>query len=295
MAAAPGDPPVLIDHPMSMQRWSESQRQQGHTIALVPTMGALHDGHLQLIDLAHRVADVVVVSIFVNPLQFNRTDDFDTYPRPLDADIQCCERRRVDAVFAPTPLAMYPPSFQTVVEPGDLAERFEGAGRPGHFQGMATVVNKLFNAVKPHTAIFGQKDAQQLAIVRQMVADFDMGIEIVAVPTIREVDGLAMSSRNRRLDANHRRAAVCLSQGLSSAAKLWAAGERHSAVLGSIVQRAIVAEPLARVEYVEVVDPTTFLPANAVIDDHRALIVVAAWFDDVRLIDNWLSEPPTAS
>jgi pantoate--beta-alanine ligase len=268
-----------------MRSWTRQQRSAGRSVALVPTMGALHQGHMALIAEARRLADSVVVSIFVNPLQFNRTDDFDKYPRPIDADLAMCADAAVDAVYAPTAATMYPPGFQTHVEPGSLAGPLEGAGRPGHFRGVTTVVSKLFGAVQPDVAAFGQKDAQQLAVIRRMVADLDMGIQIVAVPTVREPDGLAMSSRNRRLSPEARRAATCIVHGLRAAEAAWHHGQRDSSSLQAIALGPIEAEPLARIEYVDVVDPDT-LAARAA-DDRSALIVTAVWFDDVRLIDNW--------
>ena len=192
------------------QAWSQGERVAGHRVVLVPTMGALHDGHLRLVDVAHEHGDRVVVSIFVNPIQFNRTDDFDHYPRTMADDEARCVAHGVHALFVPSPSAMYPPGYQTYVEPGPLAEPLCGAGRPGHFRGVTTVVSKLFHALRPAVAVFGQKDFQQLAIVRRMTADLDFGIEIVGVPTVREPDGLALSSRNRLLTPDNRAAAVCV-------------------------------------------------------------------------------------
>ncbi len=206
----------VIDQPALMRAWSEQRRGEGMRVGVVPTMGALHEGHLRLIEVVHAVVDVVVVTIFVNPLQFDRPDDFALYPRPADEDLDACRTSGVDAVYAPPADAMYPAGFQTRVEPGELATPLEGAGRPGHFAGVTTVVTKLFNATRPHVAAFGQKDYQQLAIVRRMVDDLDLGIEIVAVPTVREPDGLALSSRNRRLSPPARSAAVCVPRALDA-------------------------------------------------------------------------------
>jgi len=211
---------VVFDAPGAMSAWSGRQRVAGQRVALVPTMGALHDGHLALIDEARSHADLVVVSIFVNPLQFNRSDDFDAYPRPIDDDLALCAAHGVDAVYAPRATAMYPAGFETHVSPGSLAEVLEGAQRPGHFRGVTTVVAKLFGAVRPHVAVFGQKDFQQLAIIRRMTTDLDMGIEIVGMATVREADGLAMSSRNRRLSPAQRDAAVCNQRSADLAATL---------------------------------------------------------------------------
>ena len=194
----------LFDRPDAMRSWSAAARSAARTVGLVPTMGALHDGHLSLVDIARRRTDCVVVSIFVNPLQFDRADDFDTYPRPIDDDVARCTEVGVDAVYAPTAATMYPGGFETVVEPGPLGAVLEGAARPGHFRGVTTVVTKLFGAVRPDLAVFGEKDFQQLAIIRRMTTDLDLGIEIVGAPIVREPDGLAMSSRNSRLSLEDR-------------------------------------------------------------------------------------------
>jgi pantoate--beta-alanine ligase len=247
-------------------------------------MGALHEGHLRLVELARRHGDVVVVSIFVNPLQFDRRDDFDRYPRPLDGDLALCHASGATAVYAPTAAAMYPDGFQTHVEPGALAEPLEGAGRPGHFRGVTTVVTKLFNAVRPDAAVFGQKDMQQLAIVKRMVVDLDMGIEIVTAPTVRDADGLAMSSRNRRLTPEQRAAAVCVPRALDAAAQAMNSGERRTGILLAAARDVIDAEPLARAEYLSVADADTLRPLDVI--DRPAVIAAAVWFGEVRLIDN---------
>ena len=267
-----------------MQAWSRDRHSAGLRVVCVPTMGALHVGHLALIDEARRHGDVVVVSIFVNPLQFNRSDDFDTYPRPIDGDVATCDAAGVDAVYAPAASVMYPPGFQTHVEPGELADSLEGAGRPGHFRGVLTVVAKLFAAILPDVAVFGQKDLQQLTIIRRMVVDLDLDIEIVGVPTVREADGLAISSRNQRLTTDDRRAAVCIAQALHLAAGAVAKGERDSERLIALASRRIETEPAARLEYLHIVDPLTLDPLSEV--DRQAIMVAAAWFGTIRLIDN---------
>ncbi len=267
-----------------MTAWSDAHRVAGRRVALVPTMGALHRGHLALVGEARRHADIVVVSIFVNPLQFNRNDDFDAYPRPIDDDLALCAQHGVDAVYAPRADAMYPSGFETYVNPGPLGDVLEGAQRPGHFRGVTTVVAKLFGASHPHVAVFGQKDFQQLAIIRRMTSDLDMGIEIVGIPTVREHDGLALSSRNRRLSPAQRAAAVCVSQSLRVVAD--AVGQ-HLVNVGELTAlgRAVVeAEPLARFEHLEIVHPDTLQPLTVV--SAAAVAVTAAWFGDVRLIDN---------
>ena len=267
-----------------MQAWSRARHAAGQTIACVPTMGALHDGHLALIERARQLGELVVVSIFVNPLQFNRDDDFANYPRPVDADLDACRAAGVDAVYAPSAAAMYPDGFQTHVEPGELAEPFEGAGRPGHFRGVTTVVAKLFGAMQPNVAVFGEKDFQQLAIIRRMVADLDMDIEIIGVPTVREADGLAISSRNRRLSAEDRAAAACIAEGLQLAGHAHAEGEHDAGHLVAIATRRIEGEPRARLEYLRIVDPLTLDPVADT--TQPAVMVAAVWFGEVRLIDN---------
>jgi pantoate--beta-alanine ligase len=269
-----------------MREWSNAQGSAGKVIGFVPTMGALHDGHLALVADARRRADFVVVSIFVNPLQFDVRDDFTRYPRPIDEDLDACRQAGVDAVYAPTAAAMYPEGFQTHVQPGPLAEVLEGAHRPGHFEGVTTVVTKLFGAVRPHLAIFGQKDFQQLAIIGRMTTDLDLGVEIIAHPTVREPDGLAMSSRNRRLRPEQRRAAACVSLALELAADRFAAGDRDASSLVELASAHVDAEPLARREYMALVDPCTLAPVEQIFD--RALLATAVWFDEVRLIDNVL-------
>jgi pantoate--beta-alanine ligase len=283
---------TAIDTPSGLRDWSDTMRLQGHTIALVPTMGALHRGHLELIDAARRFADRTVVSIFVNPLQFGESVDFDRYPRPLETDLRACTDAGVDVVYVPTAATMYPDGFSTAVRVSGLTDSMEGASRPGHFDGVTTVVTKLFAASRPHAAIFGEKDYQQLATVRRMVLDLDLGIEIVAHPTVREDDGLAMSSRNRRLDVDQRRAATCVSKAISAAQLRARTAGRTQEVIDAA--RAIIDdEPLAEVDYVSVFDAISLDqldPFAPLVDDDRrpgrARIAVAARFGDVRLIDN---------
>jgi len=273
-----------FDTPETMRAWSRSRRAVGERIGVVPTMGALHEGHAALIDAARSRADRVIVTIFVNPLQFNQRADFDAYPRPIDDDVATCAGFGVDAVYAPTGAVMYPPGFQTHVEPGDLADRLEGPVRPGHFRGVTTVVTKLFGATVPDLATFGRKDFQQLAIVRRMVADLDLGVEIVDVPIAREPDGLAMSSRNVRLTPQDRASSVVLSRALFDARDSFAAGQVDAATLATQIADQIRAEGRARLEYVEIVDAATLDRVDRV--DGSSAALVAAWFGDVRLIDN---------
>ncbi len=278
-----------LTEPRAMQAWADAARAAGARVALVPTMGALHAGHLALIAEARRRADHVVVSIFVNPIQFDRRDDFERYPRALDEDAARCAGAGVDAVYAPTAAAMYPEGFQSGVEVTGLAEPLCGRARPGHFRGVTTVVAKLFHAVRPHVAVFGEKDFQQLAVVRRMAADLDFGIEIVGVPTVREADGLALSSRNARLGPEARVAARCVSRALEAAAEAVGAGEaRAQAVLARAVA-VIAAEPWARLEYAELRDPETLGGVEEV--TAPTLLALAVWVGSVRLIDNRVLVP----
>ncbi len=276
----------IITTPSEMQRWSRAHRSGAGRVGFVPTMGALHEGHLHLMRTAREHASAVAASIFVNPLQFNRRDDFDTYPRPMDDDLALCESVGIDAVYAPTAATMYPEGFETHVEPGSLGDPMEGAMRPGHFRGVTTVVTKLFNAVQPDVALFGQKDYQQLAVIRRMTIDLDMGIEIIGVPTVREPDGLALSSRNRRLTPEDRAAAVAVPVALTAALRAYRAGEASGRTLEQCATEILAAEPRARVEYVQVFDANTLVSIDRV--DRPSVIAAAVWFGDVRLIDNML-------
>lgn len=272
--------------PGAVRAWSDGHRAGGRRLGVVPTMGALHEGHLTLIRWARQNADVVIVTIFVNPLQFNRRDDFDAYPQPIDDDLALCAAEGVDAIYSPTVTTMYPKGFQTHVEPGPLADVLEGPRRPGHFRGVTTVVSKLFNATLPDVAVFGQKDYQQVIVIRRMTTDLDMGVEIISLPTVRDVDGLAVSSRNRRLSPEQRAAAACVPLSLEAVRRAYEAGERDAAQLSAIGQAVVDAEPLARFEHLEVVDAATL--ASAPIITGHAVAVTAVWFGDVRLIDNCL-------
>lgn len=268
----------------TMQRWAEESRAAGRRLALVPTMGALHDAHLALVAKAAELADRVVVSIFVNPMQFERRDDFEAYPSDLGADAMLLEQAGVAALFLPDAGAMYPPGFQTRVEVERLTAPLCGGRRPGHFRGVTTVVTKLFHIVRPHVAVFGEKDYQQLVTIRRMVRDLDFGIEIVGLPTVRERDGLALSSRNRRLDGSARAGARCVPRALRAAVDAAAAGERMAARILEAVHREIAAEPLARLEYAELRDPETLDEISVLAGGAR--LAVAVWVGGVRLIDN---------
>ncbi|MET0661791.1 MAG: pantoate--beta-alanine ligase [Ilumatobacteraceae bacterium] len=287
-------PLQTVRTPSGMTAWSRSAQQAGETIALVPTMGALHRGHLALIEHARTIADRVVVSIFVNPLQFDRPDDFEHYPRPIDADVAVCAEHGVDAVYAPTAAVMYPAGYQTTVRIGALASVMEGASRPGHFDGVATVVTKLFTAVRPDLAVFGEKDFQQLAIVRRLSADLDLGVHVIGRPTVREADGLALSSRNTRLDEAQRRAALAVPRALEAAVRSAVDGARRSGTVIEAALRVLADEPLAAVDYVAVFD-TDDLSAVTDLEAHphdRVRVAAAAFFGDVRLIDNRALFPP---
>ena len=275
---------LLVTAPAELSRWSQQHRAAGRRVALVPTMGALHAGHLALVECARTHADLVAVSIFVNPLQFDRPDDFAAYPRPIDDDLDICRDAGVDTVYAPLAATMYPPSFDTAVLPGRLGDVLEGAQRPGHFRGVATVVAKLLNAAQPDVAVFGRKDVQQLALIRRMVADLDMPIDIVGMPTVREADGLALSSRNRRLSPTQRAAAVCVPRMLDAVRAAFTGGVTDSGELLRIARAVVDAEPLAHFEHLEFAHPDTLQPIDRV--DATTIAVTAVWFDDVRLIDN---------
>jgi pantoate--beta-alanine ligase len=254
------------------------------TLALVPTMGALHEGHRSLIRLAREHADHVAVSIFVNPLQFGPNEDFSRYPRTFDADLEVCAEEGVGVVFAPSADEMYLPDRQVGVSSGEMGTIVEGAFRPGHFDGVLTVVLKLLNLVQPDVAVFGQKDAQQLAMIRRMVADLDVPVSIVGAPTVREPDGLALSSRNRYLSMRERATALSLSQALAAGAAE-TTPPRVLAAAKAVLEGATRLDPPLLLDYVELVDPMTFRPVD---DDHRgeALLVVAAKVGNTRLIDN---------
>ena len=280
---------TTLTEPRAMQAWADAERAAGRRIALVPTMGALHDGHLALVAEARRRAERVVVSIFVNPIQFDRRDDFEQYPRPLDDDLGICAGAGVDAVYAPSAAVMYPEGFQSVVEVARLTEPLCGAARPGHFRGVTTVVTKLFHAVRPDVAVFGEKDYQQLAVVRRMTADLDFGIEVVGVPTVREPDGMALSSRNRRLGPDDREAARCVPRALEAAADSVRAGEQSATAVVARAAAVIAAERRARLEYAEVRDPETLAEVAEVAGP--SLLALAVWVGSVRLIDNRLLVP----
>ncbi len=275
----------VVHEPAELRRLCDEVRARGQRVGLVPTMGALHRGHLALVAAARERADVVLVSIFVNPTQFGPGEDLDRYPRTLDADVAACAEAGAHYVFAPASDAMYPPGEETRVNVGATAADLCGAHRPGHFEGVATVVTKLFAIVGSCVAVFGRKDYQQLRVIHRLVTDLFLPVEVVGAPTVRESDGLALSSRNRYLREGERPKALALRTGLGAAWDAFAAGERSVTKL-----RALATAPLSavdRIDYVTVADPDTMRPLD---DDARAgdrvLVAMAAWVGKTRLIDN---------
>jgi pantoate--beta-alanine ligase len=275
----------VVKTPEALRAACDRARASGIRVGFVPTMGALHDGHLTLVDEAKKRAGFVVVSIFVNPTQFGPNEDFSRYPRDLARDCALLAPRGADLVFAPEPGAMYPAGDETRVRVGALAAPLCGAFRPGHFEGVATVVTKLFSLVGAATAVFGRKDYQQLAIVRRLVTDLFLPIEIVGHPIVREADGLAMSSRNAYLSVDERARALALSRGLARAAAAFAAGERSGAKLAALA-RETVAAAAARIDYVEVADPDSLASLMDGTASDRALVAIACHVGKTRLIDN---------
>ena len=261
------------------------RREQDKTIGVVPTMGALHEGHLSLIREARQMCDIVVVSIFVNPTQFGKNEDFDLYPRDLTADTSLLTGYNVDYIFAPPVEEIYPDGFSSYIYVENLSDSLEGASRPGHFRGVATVVAILFNTIRPDFAFFGQKDAQQIAVLKRMVKDLAFDTEIVTMPTVREENGLAMSSRNAYLNPREKQAAAVIYQVLREAKLAYRNAERHADRLANIVADKINAEPLARLEYVHASDYETMIPLDR-LEDETASISVAVRFGNTRLIDN---------
>ena len=273
---------LRLSTPSDAHRWSDERRRDGQSIGLVPTMGALHRGHATLIERSQALCDHTVVSIFVNPTQFNRSDDFDLYPRTLDVDIALCDSLGVNAVYAPTVDTMYPEGFETSIDPGSLAHRWEGEHRPGHFAGVATVVTKLLTAVQPHIAVFGEKDFQQLAVIQHVVRDLGLPVTVVGEPTVREDDGLAMSSRNIHLTSDARAQATSIKQAIDRALDRSTSTDSPSDIVEQVTND--IQRSGGTVDYVAVVDRLTLEPVTDLNSDTRLL--VAAWFGGVRLIDN---------
>lgn len=277
----------IIRSPQAMTVWSERLRREGVKIGLVPTMGALHDGHRTLIRTARLKSDALVVSIFVNPTQFAPTEDLAKYPRPIRRDRVLCNEAGVDVCFEPTVAAMYPEGFQTVVTVPSIARRWEGHTRPQHFSGVATVVTKLFGMVRPHLAVFGQKDYQQSALVRQLVKDLNLDVEILVRPTVRERDGLAMSSRNIYLSTEERRIAPILFHALEAGRRAIEAGLTEAESVQAIMHKVIAGAPMMEIDYLAVCDSRTLEPLMKI--DRQAVLLGAIRVGSIRLIDNVLA------
>jgi pantoate--beta-alanine ligase len=271
-----------------MLEWSRQQRCAGDVIAFVPTMGALHQGHLSLVDLAAERADRVVVSIFVNPAQFGPSEDLDLYPRDLEGDLKLLSEREVDAVLVPDTGDLYPDGFTTWVVEEELSDKLEGAARPGHFRGVTTVVTKLLLVVEPDIMILGQKDAQQVAVLKRIIHDLMFPVDVIVGPIIREPDSIALSSRNAYLSGEERKQSVCLHDSLRLARKLVLEGEVDSGVVMDAMRERIESEPSTRVDYIAAVHPDTFETLDTLSD--TTLFCLAVFVGDTRLIDNELVE-----
>jgi len=270
-----------------MQSTAENLRSKDRLIGLVPTMGALHDGHLSLIRVAKERADTVIVSIFVNPTQFGPSEDYANYHRDLPRDLELCEKAGADIVFAPTAAEIYPKGYSTFVTEESISKPLCGISRPTHFRGVTTIVAKLFNIVRPDVAVFGQKDAQQVAVIKKMVNDLHFCVDIVTAPTVREPDGLAMSSRNRNLTATQREEALAISQALHKAKEMVDSGMRNTDRLIAEATHHMGTRRRVRVIYASIVDRCTMEPVREVLPG-KAMLAIAAWVDEVRLIDNIL-------
>lgn len=276
----------IISDPQKLNRLSRSISKKGRSIGLVPTMGALHEGHLRLVREAKKKCDAVIVSIFVNPIQFGPNEDFKKYPRPAAADKKLLAKEKVDILFNPSVRQMYPEDPKTFVLVEDLGDYLCGRSRPGHFKGVTTVVAKLFNIAMPHKAFFGAKDFQQQAIIRQMVKDLNMPVKIVTVPTVREADGLAISSRNKYLSKEEREQAPILYFSLKMGAQIIRSGEKNAAKVISQIKKLILSDSNFKIDYVSISDPKTFREYQKI--NKPALISVAAYIGKTRLIDNIL-------
>ncbi len=271
-----------------MNKKAEEWRKNGKIIAFVPTMGYFHEGHLSLFRIARKKGDILVVSIFVNPIQFGPTEDFKSYPRDLERDKSLAEKEKVDVLFVPSEKDMYPEGYQTFVEVTKLTNHLCGLSRPGHFKGVTTVVAKLFNIVKPHIAFFGFKDYQQYLVIKRVVKDLNFSIEIVGCPIVREPDGLAMSSRNTYLTPEQRKSALSLFKGLKLAQKMIDKGERNVKVIINAVSKLIESHPYTEIDYVKICDPETLEDLDKI--DKKALLALAVKIGKARLIDNTLLE-----
>lgn len=274
----------IITSPEDMQNTALALRRAGKRIGLVPTMGFLHEGHLSLVKLARLKADVVVLSIFVNPTQFGPNEDLSRYPRDFERDCALCKSAGVDIIFNPAPEAMYPPGYSVYVEESTLAKVLCGASRPGHFRGVLTVVAKLFNLTLPDAAVFGQKDAQQARLIGQMAHDLNFPVNIILAPIIRETDGLAKSSRNTYLSSTERQEALCLQRALQTARRLYREGNRDAQPIITAMKADIERSPSARVDYIAIVDRDTLVPTPQL--DRPVLVALAIYIGKTRLIDN---------
>jgi pantoate--beta-alanine ligase len=282
----------IVKSVSEMQQLADLWRRDGKVIAFVPTMGYLHEGHLALMRAARKEGDVLVISIFVNPIQFGPQEDYERYPRDLERDLRLAESVNVDVVFAPEVKEMYPDGFQTIVDVTELSKPLCGKSRPGHFRGVATVVTKLFNIVKPHVAVFGEKDFQQLVVIRRMVKDLNMDVRIIGHPIVREADGLAMSSRNVYLSPEERKVALRLSQSLKKARRLVAQSVLDAQEILKAVVSHLCQDDALRLDYAELRDPETLEEVSVV--NKPTLLAIAAFVGKTRLIDNCILDPAEA-
>ena len=282
---------IISESVQEVRKVTANWKKRGFSVGLVPTMGYLHPGHISLIERARKENDMVVVSIFVNPIQFGPNEDLDKYPRDMAHDREVCEKAGAELIFAPEPSEMYPSENLVFVDIKELGNGLCGAKRPGHFRGVCTVVSKLFNIVLPDRAYFGEKDAQQLAIIRRMVKDLNFGTEIVSCPIVREPDGLAMSSRNLYLSPEERKAALSLSRSLSAAKELMRKGEKDSVKIREAIVAGISSEPLVKIDYAEIVDSADLSPVEKI--EKPVLAAAAVYFGKTRLIDNFTFEGDT--
>lgn len=276
----------IISNIVEMQKLSEGIKLSGRKIGLFPTLGFLHEGHLELIRKGREISDKLVMSLFVNPTQFGPGEDLDKYPRNMEGDTAKAEAEEVDIIFTPSPEEMYPDGFQSSIKVEEITQVLCGKSRSGHFEGVTTVVAKLFNIVKPHFAMFGQKDFQQLAVIRRMVKDLNMDIQIIDVPTVREDDGLAMSSRNKYLSREERKSALALKEAIDAAVKMARDGETNSQAIISTVKKMILSYPFTSVEYINICDPMTLEDIDIITG--KSLMAMAVKVGDTRLIDNCL-------
>lgn len=281
---------IVIEKAKEMQRYADSLRKQGKKIAFVPTMGFLHRGHLRLMEEGRKLGDCLVTSIYVNPTQFGPTEDLAKYPRDFDMDYRLCQDVGVDVIYFPSNDEMYPPHYQTYVDMTEVTQNLCGLSRPGHFRGVATVCAKLFNLVKPHAAIFGKKDFQQLVVIKRMVADLNLDLEIIGLDTVREPDGLAMSSRNTYLKSEERESALSLSRGLKMAREMYGKGERDAGAIIDAVSRFISGHPHAKIDYVKICDTTTMKDVDRL--DGESVMALAVRVGVARLIDNYVFGEP---